>query len=171
MVEARVGSPQLEELEAYYSMLPAGFREKLHFGRTGIPGDFVNNYAGLHAHLFVVIEESDSGNGVLQEDVDAINDYISKMISYREYLTRLIGNVMAHCPGITVNVEELIGKLMDIPGVLELEANIVEIKKLRFQNGPEFFNRMMYLGTLISVGVDIIKDRVTEDKVRKMFPM
>ena len=159
-----------EELGAYYSTLPEAFKNKLEFGRKGIPGDFVNNFAGMHVHIQFVMEGLDSPDGVPVRDVEDLNYYISCMRPYRVYLEGLIRQVLDSDPGIRIDVRELMVRLMDVPLVAELEADIAEIRGMRFEPGPEFLPKLERLKELVDLGVAIIKDTIAEDQVRAMFP-
>lgn len=170
MEEISGKSPALEELEAYYSSLPDAFKQKLYFGRTGIPGDFVNNYCGIYVHIQFILEEMDTEDGVPVADIDELNGYVGIMTTYRSYLEKRIGEVLGNNPDIRMDVGELMVRLLDLPLVAELEANIAEIKGMRFEPGPEFLPKFERLRKLVDLGVGIIKDTIAIEQVRALFP-
>lgn len=170
MGEIPEASAALEELEAYYSTLPTAFKEKLHFGKKGIPGDFVNNYAGIYVHVQFIQESIELGDGVTGRDIDELNYYVSCMRSYRTYLESVIRVVLDNTPGLRVDMRELIVRLMDLPLIPELEANISEIKGMQFSQGPEFLPKLERLSKLVDVGVAIIRDTMTIQQLKEKFP-
>ncbi len=170
MAEELEKSPALEELEAYYSMLPDDFKKKIYFGKKGIPGDFVNNYAGIYVHIQFIQESIELGEGVTVRDMDELNYYVSCMRSYRSYLESVIRTVLDNTPGLRVDVGELMVRLMDLPLIPELEANISEIKGMQFAQGPEFLPKLERLSKLVDVGVAIIRDTMTIQQLKEKFP-
>lgn len=112
----------------------------------------------------------DTEDGVPVADIDELNGYVGIMTTYRSYLEKRIGEVLGNNPDIRMDVGELMVRLLDLPLVAELEANIAEIKGMRFEPGPEFLPKFERLRKLVDLGVGIIKDTIAIEQVMALFP-